>query len=92
MVDLVEDRAVSEVCEGGMKGCGNPKWMKKLSDSQSEVLDGWSDSGQPQEEEEEEMAFVADGDAENEYQMSMDGAEDLQSGHGDAPMIVLEVY
>lgn len=48
-MDIVEDRAVSAVCEGGMKGCsgicGNPKWIKKLSDSQSVVLDGWSDSG-----------------------------------------------
>lgn len=46
MVDLVENRADSEVCKGGMKGCGeicsNPKWIKKL---RSVVVDRWSDSG-----------------------------------------------
>lgn len=47
MVDVVENRADSEVCEREMKGCvgicSNPKRIKKLSDSQSMVLDGWSD-------------------------------------------------
>lgn len=67
MVDLFENRADSEVCEGEMNAwggiCGNLKWIKKISDSQSVELGGWSGSGQLQ------QAFVADGD-NNEYQMS----------------------
>lgn len=48
-VDLGEDKADTEVCEREIKGCGgicgNLKRIKKLSDSQSVVLGGWSDSG-----------------------------------------------